>query len=147
MEARHPSNYQLAVPVSRYFTRVVDCTQNELDELDRKTRKVMTINHALHQQSDVYRLYMSRNEGGRGLLQLKQTVEEEKRALYDYIQNSTEDALKVVSQEYTEKDYRQEEIKKRRDIIMAEQNTPRSIAQGHRRQSRHREEMELAKKW
>ena len=82
----------------------------------------MTAYHALHPQSDVDMLYMPRNEGGRGLLQVKQTVEEEKRALCDYIQNSTEDALKAVSQEHilnvkgTKNDYRQEQIKKRRDI-------------------------------
>ena len=68
-----------------------------MDELDRKARKVMTANHALHPQSDVDRLYMPRNESGRELLQVKQTVGKEKRALYDYIQNSTEDALKAVS--------------------------------------------------
>ena len=82
----------------------------------------MTAYHALHPQSDVDMLYMPRNEGGRGLLQVKQTVEEEKRALCDYIQNSTEDALKAVSREHilnvkgTKNDYRQEQIKKRRDI-------------------------------
>lgn len=110
-----------AVPVIRYTAGVVDWTQNELDELDRKTRKVMTANHALHPQSDVDRLYMPRKEGGRGLIQVKQTVEEEKRALNDYIQSSTEDALKAVSGENllkvegTKKDYQKEEIKNRRE--------------------------------
>ena len=110
-----------AVPVISNTAGVVDWTQNELDKLDRKTRSVMTANHALHPQSDVDRLYMPRNEGGRGFLQIKQTVEEEKQTLCDYIQNSSEDALKAVSQEHllnvkgTKKDFRQEEIKKRRD--------------------------------
>ena len=88
-----------AVPVIRYTARVVGRTKNELDELDRKTRKFMTANLALHPQRVVDRLYMPRNEGGGGLMQVKQTVEEEKRALCDYIQNSTEDTLKAVSQE------------------------------------------------
>ena len=35
--------------------------------------------------------------GKRGLLQIRQTVEEEKRALNDYIKNSTGHALKAVS--------------------------------------------------
>ena len=35
----------------------------------------------------------------RGLLQIRQTVEEEKRALNDYIKNSIEHALKAVSNE------------------------------------------------
>ena len=59
----------------------------------------MTANHALHPQSDVGRLYLPRQTGGRGLLQVKQTVEEEKRALNDYIKNSTENYLKEVTKE------------------------------------------------
>ena len=74
-----------AIPVIRYTAGIVDWTQAELEDLDRKTRKLMTANHALHLQCDVDRLYMPRQTGGRGLLQVKQTVEEEKRALNDYI--------------------------------------------------------------
>ena len=59
----------------------------------------MSAHHALHPQSDVDRLYLPRQAGGRGLLQIRQTVEEEKRALNDYIKNSTEYALKAVSDE------------------------------------------------
>ncbi|KAJ7316819.1 hypothetical protein JRQ81_002981, partial [Phrynocephalus forsythii] len=65
----------------------------ELDSLDRKTRKRMTIHYALHPCSDVDRLYLPRKLGGRGLLKVKQTVEEEKHALADYVKNSTEPAL------------------------------------------------------
>ena len=49
--------------------------------------------------SDVDRLYLPRQAGRRGLLQIRQTVEEEKRALNDYIKSSTEYALKAVSDE------------------------------------------------
>ena len=45
------------------------------------------------------RLYLSRQAGARGLLQIRQAVAEEKRALNDYIKNSTEHALKAVSGE------------------------------------------------
>ena len=59
----------------------------------------MTTNHALHPQSGVDRLYLPRQTGGQGLLQVKQTVEEEKRALNDYIKNNTENYLKEVAKE------------------------------------------------
>ena len=49
-----------AVPVIRYTVGIVDWTQAELEDLDRKTRKLMTANHALHPQSDVDRLYLPR---------------------------------------------------------------------------------------
>ena len=88
-----------AVPVVRYSTVIIDWTQAELEDLDRKTRKLMSAHHALHPQSDVDRLYLPRLVDGGGLLQIRQTVEEEKRALNDYIKNSTEHALKAVSDE------------------------------------------------
>ena len=61
-----------AVPVIRYTAGVIDWTRLELDDLDRKTRKLMTIHHAVHPQSDVDRLYLPRQRGGRGLLQIRQ---------------------------------------------------------------------------
>ena len=59
----------------------------------------LSAHHALHPHSDVDRLYLPRQAGRRGLLQIRQTVKEEKRALNDYIKNSTEHALKAVSDE------------------------------------------------
>ena len=88
-----------AVPVVKYTAGIIDWTQAELEDLDRKTRKLMSAHHALHPQSDVDRLYLPRQADGIGLLQIRQTDEEEKRALNDYIKNSTEHALKAVSDE------------------------------------------------
>ena len=42
---------------------------------------------------------LPRQAGGRGLLEIRLTVEAEKRALNDYIKHSTEHALKAVSDE------------------------------------------------
>ena len=88
-----------AVPVVRYTAGIIDWTQAKLEDLDRKTRTRMSAHHTLHPQSDLNRLYLPRQAGGRGLLQIKQTVEEEKRALNDYIKNCTVHALKAVTVE------------------------------------------------
>ena len=88
-----------AVPVVRYTAGIIDWTRAKLENLDRKTRKLMSAHHTLHPQSDKDRLYLPRQAGGKGLLQIRQTVEEEKRTLNDYITNSTEHALKAVSDE------------------------------------------------
>lgn len=110
-----------AIPVIRYTAGVVDWTLAELEELDRKTRKTMTINHALHPRSDVDRLYLSRNIGGRGMLQVRQTVEEECRALAEYVRDSQEDALKQVTEEGLMKTneakqaYRKAQLKSRKE--------------------------------
>ena len=76
---------------------IVDWTIAELEDLDRKTRKLMTAHHTLHPQSDIDRLYLPRRIGGRRLLQIRQTVEEEIRNLSEYISSSsTQSALKEV---------------------------------------------------
>ncbi|XP_070588487.1 vomeronasal type-2 receptor 26-like [Erythrolamprus reginae] len=80
-----------------YTAGIVNWTQAELDNLDRKTRKFMTIQHALHFCSDIDRLYLPRKIGGRGLLQVKQTVEEEKHSLADDVKESKESALMEVN--------------------------------------------------
>ena len=87
------------VPVVRYTAGIIDWTQAKLEDLDRKIRKFLSALHALHPQSDVDRLSLPRQAGGRELLQIRQTVEEEKRALIDCIKNSSEHSLKAVSDE------------------------------------------------
>ena len=68
---------------------------------------------------NVDRPYLPRRAGGRGLLQIRQTVEEEKRALNDYIKNSIEHALKAVSDkelfkvDESKSEYHKKELKNR----------------------------------
>ena len=61
----------LAVPVLRYSFGNVNWHQEELQKLDRKTRKLLTIHGQHHPKADVYRLYVPRKQGGRGLMQLE----------------------------------------------------------------------------
>ena len=63
----------------RYTAGIVDWTIAELEDLDRKIRKLMTAHHTLHPQSDINRLYLLRKIGGRGFLQIRQTVEEKNK--------------------------------------------------------------------
>ena len=76
----------------------------------------MSANCALHPQSDVDSLYLPRKMGSRGLVQVKQTVEEEKRALGEYINFSNEAALKKVAKEKvfeetaTKKQFKEEQM-------------------------------------
>ena len=44
------------VSMMRYGAGIVRWTKSKLDEIDRKTRKVMTLNNELHSKSDVDRL-------------------------------------------------------------------------------------------
>ena len=47
-----------AIPVVRYTAGIIDWTKAQLQDIDQKTRKLMTAFHALHLQSDVDRLYL-----------------------------------------------------------------------------------------
>ena len=66
-----------AIPVVSYTGGIIDWTTNELKELDRKTRKLLTIHKALHPKAGVDRLYVSRKMGGRGLKKIKHVIERE----------------------------------------------------------------------
>ena len=46
-------------------------------EIDRKTRKVMTMNKEVHLKSDIDRFYISRMEGGRALIGCKMCMKAE----------------------------------------------------------------------
>ena len=112
-----------AVPVIIYTAGIVDWTIAELEDLDRKTRKLMTAHRTLHPQSDIDRLYLPRRIGRRGLLQIRQTVEEKEiRNLSEYISSSTENALKEVitegllTIEDTKMEYTRKEMRKSQEI-------------------------------
>ena len=55
----------LAVSVLRCSFGTVNWHQEELQKLDRKTRKLLTIHGQHHPKADVDRLYVPRKQGGR----------------------------------------------------------------------------------
>ena len=69
----------------------------ELEELDRRTRKLMTIYGTNHPKADVDRLYLLGCEGGRGLLGLEDCVQVEVHSLDKYLNTSKKKILKEVS--------------------------------------------------
>ena len=64
----------------RYDAGIVKWTKSELDEIDRKTRNVMTLNKELHLRSYVDRLYVSRMEREKRLIGCKMCVKAEEIA-------------------------------------------------------------------
>ena len=56
-----------AVSLVRYSAGILKWTKDELKVMNRKTRKIMTMNRMYNPQNDTDRLYMPRMEGGRGL--------------------------------------------------------------------------------
>jgi hypothetical protein len=57
----------LAVPVFRYSFGIINWRLEEIEKIDRKTRKILTVYKMHHPKADIDRLYVKRKEGGRGL--------------------------------------------------------------------------------
>ena len=74
-----------AVSLIRYGAGILEWTKLELQEMDRKTRKLLTIYRSVHPQSDIDRLYWRRAGGGRGLLSVEEAVHLEENSLGFYL--------------------------------------------------------------
>ena len=69
-----------AVSLMRYGAGIIGWNTIELQKLDRKTRKTMTINKELHPRGGVARIYVSRRKEGRGLISCESCVKGRKIA-------------------------------------------------------------------
>ena len=79
-----------AVLLVRYSGPFLKWTREELKQMDRSTRKLMTMYKALHPKDDVDRLYVSRRERGRGLASIVDIVDTSIQRLEDFIQKHGE---------------------------------------------------------
>ena len=89
----------LAIPVVTYSFNIIDWKMSEIKRLDTKTRKLLTLSKMHHPKADVDRLYLPRNAGGRGLIQLEATYKTTTIGLDTYLRN-TDDALIKLVQEH-----------------------------------------------
>ena len=64
-----------AISLLRYSVAFIDLNCTELTQLDRRTRKLMTMHNALHPKSNVHGLNIGKKEGGRGLQGVEVTVQ------------------------------------------------------------------------
>ena len=74
-----------AVPHIRYSRPFLKWTRDELKQMNKRTRKLMTMHKALYPRDDIDRLHVSRKEGGRGLASIEESIDASIR-LKDYIQ-------------------------------------------------------------
>ena len=84
-----------AVAKFRYAAGISQWKASELKDLDRKSRKTMTMYGGLHRKSDLDSLYVKRKEGGRGLVSVARCIKE--NSLGFYVANSEEKLIREVS--------------------------------------------------
>ena len=65
----------------RYRAGTIKWKEEELQEIDRKSRKIITMNKELHPKSDVARIYEPRKKGGRRLISCENCVRKEENNL------------------------------------------------------------------
>ena len=68
-----------------------------MTQLDRRTRKLMTMHNALHPKSNVDGLYIARKEGGRGLQGVEKTVNLTNLGLENDVKDSRELYVLIMS--------------------------------------------------
>ena len=85
----------MAVPVLRYRFGI-NWHQEELQKIDRKTRKILNIHGQHHQKADIDRLYVPRKQGGRGLMQLEAANAVETTKLMEYVDRKEDPLIQVV---------------------------------------------------
>jgi hypothetical protein len=70
--------------------------QEEIQKLDRKTRKILPIYGQHHPRADIDLLYVPRKEGGRGLMQVEGAYIAETLNLVEYVESKEDPLIQIV---------------------------------------------------
>ena len=96
----------VAIPVVTYSFNIINWTAQDIKNLDRKTRKLLTKDRMHHPKSDIDRMYLPRSSGGRGLMQIETTYKTTIIGLATYLEKSKDPFLMLVNQhELNKKSY------------------------------------------
>ncbi|XP_051931065.1 uncharacterized protein LOC127607055 [Hippocampus zosterae] len=100
-----------ALPVIRYPAGIIRWPKEEIQSTDVKTRKLLTMHGGFHPKSSTLRLYASRKDGGRGLVSVRATVQDETSKLHEYIKEKapTDDVLRECLRQWGTEDEALEE--------------------------------------
>ena len=85
-----------AIPVMRYGFGILKWTPVEVRAIDRKVRKILTKGRFHHPKSNTHRLYLSREEGVRGLIGVIDCHRQECSNLAKYLNNSTDQLSRII---------------------------------------------------
>jgi hypothetical protein len=75
----------LAVPALKYSFDIINWRLEEIKQIDRETRKMLTMYKMHHPKADIDRLYVKRKEGGRGLVQVEVAYKTEIINIAEYL--------------------------------------------------------------
>mgnify|MGYP001792407501 FL=1 len=85
-----------AVSVVRCTAGIVNWTREELETIDKRSRKMFTAHGRFHPKYDVDRLYTQRIVGDRGNMSIEDLVRKEEIHLPQYVTFSTDKLIQTV---------------------------------------------------
>jgi len=145
----------LAVPVVIYSYNIIDWTQQEIQNLDRKTRKILSAEKMHHPKADVDRIYVKRAEGGRSLIQLEAAYKVTTIGLNTYLQANTDHLLRIAKEHENKK--RNYSVVKQAlkftkqyntpDVIRHANDTATSYAKKVKKKANEQSQKQLKEKW
>ncbi|KAI5731448.1 hypothetical protein M8J77_010139 [Diaphorina citri] len=74
----------LAIPILTYSFGIIQWTETDIENIMRKTRVELTRQRKLHPKSSTIRISLPRNEGGRGLIDIKNLCSKQLNQLREY---------------------------------------------------------------
>jgi hypothetical protein len=86
----------LTVPVLRYSFGFINWHQEEIQKLNRKTRKMLTIRGQHHPRADIDLSYAPRKEGERGLMQVEGAYIAVTLNLVEYVGSKEDPLIQIV---------------------------------------------------
>ena len=92
---------QLAIPVITYGFGVIDWPQFQLNQIDVRTRKILTLHKVTYRINCLDRLYLPRSEGGLGLTEVNQAFKSSIVGLGQYLHTSNDPYIKIVAKQHT----------------------------------------------
>ena len=116
-----------ALPVIRYTAGIINWTEQQIKTLDTNTRKLLTIYGVHHPKADVARLYVRRQEGGRGLGSVRQTIRNEEHAIAYYLNNQQDSLSQSIKQHLklrTPKQNKQQSDEHQKELISQWEEKP-----------------------
>ena len=91
---------QFALPIVTYGFGVVDWPQKHLNNLDVKTRKIMTLHKVIYRNQCLNRMYLPRSEGGMGLQGISDSFRSTMVSLGQYLLSNKDSLIQVVAKQH-----------------------------------------------
>ena len=119
----------LAVPVILYSYGVIDWKLDEIQDLDRMTRKQLCVNQMLAMKADVDRIYLPCQEGGRSLMNLEKEYKATMIGLQTDMTNNDDVQIQAVLRHQNSKALHS--VPKETEKYLTEAGTTHDITNGH----------------